>query len=114
MIVSETTNIPSVDREEYKTALLKYLPYDVNMWVPNLIWTGNPPEPSHEEMGTTRLTTENLQAFIDSGWPLVLNPYDSVNRRKIKNWSIEDLLKYHFDTDNYIEKGIAININEIL
>lgn len=56
-----------LDTVEYH---LMYLPYQVQVYRPVMIWSGQPPEPSHEEYGTETLYYENLTYLKD--WPIVL------------------------------------------
>lgn len=51
--------------------LAPYLPYKLKFQHPVLIWSGNPPEPSHDEIGESEMTCENLLSVIDDGLPIL-------------------------------------------
>lgn len=141
-----------------------YLPYGVYFEGPHLIYSGNPPEPSHEEYGPILLTLENLQQFLKHQFPLDLRPLSDLTKEinhngerfvpieRLKEWynsqpdsyinklgfvywdgnftlfGLEDdesyevsmpyqmyqmLYSWHFDTNDLIGKGLALNMNGI-
>lgn len=71
------TNLRKPLDVEHAKYHLMYLPYDVDVWVPHCIWSGNPPEPSHEEMGADRLTFEGMEGFCQH--QLILRPLSDLD-----------------------------------
>lgn len=66
---------------KYYKEVCAYLPYEAKFEHPVLIWGGNPPEPSHEEIGVSTLTHENIEEMLKGG-RLLLRPLEEALPRK--------------------------------
>lgn len=64
--------------EHYKE-VCAYLPYETRFEHPVLIWGGNPPEPSHEEIGESTLTHDNIEQMLKGG-RLLLRPLSMIKK----------------------------------
>ena len=77
--------------------LCGYLPFDLQFEAPVLIWTGNPPEPSHDEIGQVTMTTSNMEQLINHGTPIFRNLATDLTREITHNGEtfvpLEELLK---------------------
>lgn len=104
--------------------LAHYLPHELAMLHLVTVWTGNPPEPSHDEEGVSTLTIENFGQMMKYGTPL-LRPLSDLTKEITHNGekfvpAIEIskiFLLYPLDTlkiqdnerDNYILIGTRIS-----
>ena len=99
--------------------LCGYLPFDLQFEAPVLIWTGNPPEPSHDEIGQVTMTTSNMEQLINHGTPIFRNLATDLTREIEHNGEkinfIESILKelnkeesfeeWTWSIDGYFEQG---------
>lgn len=91
--------------------LAPYLPYELEFQTPHLIYQGNPPEPSHEEIGTTVATLDNIQKLIEHNMPSILRPLSDLTKKihedeeiTFLDWIISEYdFKVYFDIE---ENGI--------
>lgn len=114
--------------------IIPYLPYKLNIYAPYLIWSGNPPEPSHEEYGETEIALNNCLKFINSGFPFVLCPLSDLSKEELNEFTAcfrmyynksnfdyklmtysdaELCFKKHIDIFGLIDKGLAISSTEL-
>lgn len=65
----------------YTPEILYYIPHDIKIYAPYLIYSGNPPEPSHEEYGPMTFT---LEMFIQNNknntlsFPFIMRPLNEL------------------------------------
>ncbi len=52
--------------------LAPYLNSSLKFQHPVLIWGGNPPEPSHDEIGESEMTIKNIHDVIRGGMPILI------------------------------------------
>lgn len=115
--------------------LAPYLPYGIQIETVILAYTGNPPEPSHDEYGSTELTLKNIEQHLKYGFRPILRPLSDLEKHSpeligefnlnglpkkemdcVAGCSYEfviELFKRHFDVFGLIEKGLAIDINTL-
>jgi hypothetical protein len=57
----------------YSQYLFQYV-----VMLPTLVWTGNPPEPSHDEWGIQLFEPEVLRKVVDNEFPLMLRAIEDI------------------------------------
>ena len=97
-----------------------YLPFDLKFEAPVLIWTGNPPEPSHDEIGQVTMTTSNMEQLINHGTPIFRNLATDLTREITHNGEtfvpFEKIKNNHIDffVDTDFEDYILDRVGEKL
>lgn len=61
-----------------------YLPYKLNFYRPYLVYTGSPPEPSHDEWGPEEITLQNVQGLLNTGLPILLRRMSELTRSELE------------------------------
>ena len=72
------------------------------LYVPNLIYSGNPPQPSHEEWGEAIVNEHWLPKVINSSLPLFLKPLSKISDEEAL---ILSEIRYSFEEYINIENG---------
>lgn len=76
------TTLNSGDNVLYTPEILYYIPHDIQIYAPYLIYSGNPPEPSHDEYAPMTFT---LEMFIQNNknkcisFPFIMRPLIDLN-----------------------------------
>ena len=72
---------PELTKELKSIFYAQYIGQEV-IETPTLVWTGNPPEPSHDEWGPNILTFSNIEKIIEVGFPLNLRDMSSLKNKE--------------------------------
>lgn len=71
--------------------------------LPNIVYVGNPPEPSHDEWSMSMLEPEMLRKIVNAQFPLFLRNINSITEEEaIEVAKIMKIEKSDFATDQFI------------